>query len=246
MLQHIKKHNPRGSVLATAWHRLAPPIAVGRKYYGVKVFMDLRDCVDDLTKSRSELESREKSVLSVLSAVDGTIWDVGANIGLFAVRAALLDRRCIAFEQSEKACRLMERTRQGGRFSFEVVNRALTVDTVCYTPPASAYAGNQLDVLPESRMESLNYLEAAKVYGVPQLIKMDIEGGEAAFFRSEAFKSWVCQNDVAWLVELHTALLGYTPEWDDVPQAPIDSGHVLYASSTKRLEMLTEAVRSLA
>lgn len=237
LVQQFKSRYHR-SWLAALWHRYAPHVTVGKKFFGATVFMDLCDNIDDLTRSKAEIECREGCVLSLPAAVDGLVWDVGANVGLFSVRSSILGRSCIAFEMSPKACRLLEKTKKKGQFAFTIVNRAFTVDSVRYNPPESASTENCLAAISDGELLSCSFLSAAESFGIPALIKMDIEGGEDAFFRSILFKKWIVRNCVAWLVEIHERHLGYTPEWNDVPHCTLRGGHVLYAASDNQLQTL--------
>jgi FkbM family methyltransferase len=227
------------SGLAALWHRLAPAVTISRTFYGVKVFMDTRDNIDDLTRSKSELENRERAVLDLPRFIDdGLLWDVGANIGLFSVRAATLGKPCVAFELSPKSAYLLEKTRSHNKLSYTIVARPMTIEAQSYTPPVSASAENKFDFDPESQTSSISYLEAAIQYGLPKLIKMDIEGGEESFFKSAEFKQWIIQHNIIWLVEVHHRQLGYTPEWQDVPHYSVGEEHVIYAADEKLLSRI--------
>lgn len=233
-----------GTVIAWMWHRFAPSLVVRKRFHGASIFMNLRDNIDDVSRTTHELENREGVVLSVAGAVSGGVWDVGANVGLFTVRATLLGRRCIAFELSPRACRLLQRTRQYNGLSFEIVDRPLDVETRSYEPPTSASTENAVIADPNGEKQTLTFREACGTYGVPALIKMDIEGGEAAFFASAEFKRWICENAVFWLVEVHTGKIGFTPEWQDVPHVTLanEGGHYLYCSNEGKLTALCRSL----
>lgn len=73
---------------------------------------------------------------------------------------------------------------------------------------------------------SLGFEQAAECYGVPDMIKMDIEGGEADFLISPKFKHWIVKNNIVLMIELHS------PEaeksvWTDLPVRWVDSRHVV-------------------
>lgn len=245
LIRKFKDHYHH-SRLAAMWHRWAPSFTLGREFYGATVFMDLRDNIDDLTRSRSELENREECVLASPEAVEGAVWDVGANVGLYSIRAAQLGKPCIAFELSPKSCSLLQKTRDRNGLSFVVVNRAFTAEPIRYNPPISASAENILLPSIDGELESITYLEAAAEFGLPAMIKMDIEGGEEAFFQSPTFRQWIVQNEIAWLVEVHPHRLGYMPEWPDVPHCDLRNNHVLYASRDEQLHLLTSRMQATA
>lgn len=245
LLRRFKVHYHH-SKLAALWHQHAPPLIFSRKCYGAKIFMDLRDNIDDLTRSTTELENREGLVLDLPRIVDGLIWDVGANIGLFAVRAATLDKPCVAFELSPKAAYLLEKTRNHNNLSFILVQQPMTVAPQKYNPPVSASAENKMECICDGKMTSISYQEAADRYGVPRLIKMDIEGGEESFFNSKEFKRWIVDNEILWLVEVHHRQIGYYPEWDDVPHCSIGEEHVLYTANKGLLNCIMQSLRTCA
>ncbi len=244
-LDRFKAHY-HGSWAARLWYRCAPSVTVARRYFGMSLYMDLRDNVDDFTRSGRTLETREGAVCSAPGAVDGAVWDVGANVGLFAARAAQLQRPCVAFEISPKACRLLERTRRRNALDFEIVNRAFTVEPVRYDPPRSSSAENNFTPRPEGAIASCTYLEAARRYGLPALIKMDIEGGEESFFRSSGFKEWLRSHRIAWIVEVHDWKIGHVPEWADMPHRILHDRIFLYAPDERALDEMLRRLPAVA
>ena len=46
-------------------------------------------------------------------------------------------------------------------------------------------------------------MDVSKSYGPPKLIKMDIEGSEIEFLKSESFRQWVNQNKVSIMLQTH-------------------------------------------
>lgn len=226
--------------LARWWHRYAPPFVIRKYYYGTKIFMNFRDNIYYVSMSTRELEQFEESVMSVLEFSEGPIWDVGANVGLFSVRASLLELRCVAFELSPITCRLLRKTRQVNRLKFDLVEQPFTLTSRSYLPPKTASAENEVMFVDTGDYRTITYQEAHKLYGLPTLIKMDIEGGEAEFFDSIKFKKWLLDYSIAWLVEVHHEKLGFLPEWKDVPHAILKSNHYLYCNDLGKLDRLTE------
>lgn len=224
------------------WHQYAPSFTVSKKYHGAKVFLDFRDNIDDVTRSSKELENIEGTVRLVPQYIDGLIWDVGAHIGLFTVRVSLMGRKCVAFEVSPKACQLIRKTRDYNHLDFEIVDRAMTVHPRKYIPPISASGENQVVFSENGNVSSMGFQEAADTFGIPALIKMDVEGGEEEFFNSKEFKSWLCVHAITWLVEVHASKIGYLPRWDDVPCQIVDGNHYLYCPDENKLRRLTSAL----
>lgn len=234
-LEKFKHRFGHGGILSNMWHNYAPNIVLGRKFYDTTVYMDLADNIDDLTKTKYILENREKPVLDLPKFIDGLIWDVGANVGLFSICSDIAKRECIAFEISPKACALMEKTKQKNKLSFRVVNNALSVHSQYYTPPQTSSAENKFIPAPSGSKLSLSYIEAERIYGTPALIKMDIEGGEKDFFNSKSFKRWIIEKNIVWAVETHSSVIGYFPKWNDVPHIRLFNNIILYSSSEEKL-----------
>jgi hypothetical protein len=69
---------------------------------------------------------------------------------------------------------------------------------------------------------------------------MDIEGGEAQFFKSDEFKRWIVDNGIVWLVELHPQTRDL--EWSDVPHRRIGNGYVaVYHPDATRVAEISPA-----
>lgn len=242
MIQCFKNKFSR-TWLSRAWHRYAPSFTVAKRFRGVRVFMDLRDNIDDVTRSRKELETRENGVLDIPIHIDGDIWDVGANVGLFTVSASLAGHRCIAFELSPKAHRLLEKTKSSNQLGFELSAQPLSIDPIQYRAPTSSNAENSLVFDPQGDLTSLTFREAVEKFGVPGLIKMDIEGGEIAFFESVEFKRFIQNHNTVWLVEIHANKIGHYPKWNDVPIWSFGGNHDLYCSDPELLDKLRKQMQ---
>lgn len=230
------------TVLAVLWHRYAPSLTIRRRFYDSYVYMNLRDNIDDISKSTLNLERREEYILEFLKYADGLIWDVGANVGLFSVRAAQLGRRCVAFELSPKACELMNMTKRKNALNFEIVDRPLSTRPRLYAPPIDASAENQVNFTANGRLKAISFQEAAAIYGIPILMKMDIEGGELDFFNSNDFKLWLMEYSIPWLVEVHYKKIGFVPIWEDMPHYAIDDSHYLYCGDRRKISKLIFSV----
>jgi FkbM family methyltransferase len=172
-------------------------------------------------------------IFDVIPKPPGRIWDVGSNVGIFSLKAAQMGHAVVAFDISGKALRLLKRAADSNRFSVTAVPRAFSVETFSYRAPDSCMADNRVAAAgTEAPERSITYLEAAEsLGGTPQLIKMDIEGGEEAFLDSADFRKWLLSNRIAWVVELHR------PEfvkklWRDVPVRMLDAGHCLINGTT--------------
>ena len=229
--------------LANLWHKAAPSFAVKKTFFGQTVFMDFRDNIDEISHSTKELESREREIMEIPLHVEGSLWDVGANVGLFSVRVASAGHACVAFEFSIKAASLLQRTVQTNSLPITIVNRAFSTTPKHYDPAETAGTENHVLFSEAGREVSMTYLEAETVYGTPSFIKMDIEGGENEFFDSTDFKAWIIEKEICWLVELHPARLGYLPGWEDVARVEVDVMHHLYCVNREKLNRLMDKLR---
>ena len=218
--------------LAPLWHRFAPSITLSRKFKGLRLYFDSRDNAAALVIPARMLE--------LPKYVDGSVWDIGANIGYLTLVAAGLGRGVIAFEMSARASELLEKSRDANGLHFDIVPRGFAVEEKSYQAPDTSHPGNQIEFSDEGSVCTITYAEAEASYGTPALIKMDIEGMEKGFFENPEFKKWIIEKQIVFVVEVHTGLLGCTPCWEDVPHVQLPSTHFLYCSDTIRLNRLLE------
>jgi FkbM family methyltransferase len=227
-----------GGRLARLWHRLAPSVTVSRRVLGMRLYFDSRDNISALVLPASVLETHEWPLLELPKHVDGPVWDVGSNIGLLTLAAAARGRTVTAFDMSSRAAELLRRSRDANGFDFEVVARGFATTEMSYRAPATSYPGNRLSLSEAGAERTITYTEAEEQYGTPALVKMDIEGMEEDFFTSPGFKRWICDRNVVFFVEVHSALLGHTPTWEDVPHIDLEGGHFLYCADVALLDRL--------
>jgi len=215
----------KAGVLARLWHRLAPSFPVRRRVFGFTIYYDFRDHPYYWIASRRNLETME-SIFDALPKEPCQVWDVGSNVGIFSLRAAQMGHTVTAFDISAKALGLLARSAEANGFNIRRVCRALATTRFSYQPPVTSDADNRVTPGTGGGPEqSLTFSAAAQETGVPQLIKMDIEGAEAEFLDSPEFKQWIQTHDIAWIVEIH----GPEPRarlWPDVPLRTLDGSHV--------------------
>lgn len=226
--------------LAPLWHRFAPSITLFRRFKGLRLYFDSRDNAAALVIPTSMLEQREWPLLELPKYVDGPIWDIGANVGYLTLAAASMGRVVTAFEISARAAELLAKSREANGLNFEVVPRGFALEEKGYNAPDTSHPGNQIEFSDGGSARTITYAEAEKNYGIPALIKMDIEGMEKGFFESSEFKKWIVEKEIIFVVEVHTSLLGFTPLWEDVPYVQLPSTHFLYYSDVARLNRLLE------
>jgi len=226
LLFKLRESGP-GEALCNLFRALIPPVVVWRRVWGKKVFLSLRDCLFYLAMSRRELENLEGPVLDVLKRTKGHVWDVGCNVGLFSIYCASQGRPVTSFDISEECIGLLERSATYNNLNIQTVPTALSIEPFEYTPPASAHATNSIHSKESGPVKkSMQFDEAVEQFGLPRLIKMDIEGAELEFFRSSVFKKWIVINRITLLVEIHSEEIRRAV-WDDVPVEQLDERHVL-------------------
>lgn len=191
---------------ATLWRTLAPSFTISRNFYGLKTYFSFRDNAFYWTRPRKQLETIEP-IFDALRGIQGTVWDVGCNVGLFSLRAAQLGNKVIAFDISPMCIRLLARSAQANNLDITTVAQALGITEFNYIPPSGSHTENRLQAPTEgegqSTLSSVTYRDMASRHGTPNLIKMDIEGAEAAFLADAAFKQWLIQNNIVWVLEIH-------------------------------------------
>lgn len=216
---------PAVSRLRALFHRFCPRWEVTRRLEGLRCRVNVNDHLMWLCLPAAEC--LEAGSYRVMNQSWGTVWDVGANFGFFALVAARKGNRTIAFDLSPYVLGLLEQSCKLNQLEVTTIPRALTVEPVTYTAPETGSCKNRVGDEPGAS-RSLSYVEAAAQFGTPNLIKMDIEGGERAFFESEAFRAWVLHNRISWLVEIHDR---YKPDfelWKAANPSDLDSRHVFF------------------
>jgi FkbM family methyltransferase len=150
------------------------------------------DYIDGIVIREGYYESEVLDELLRQLPPNGTLWDVGANFGLHAitVKALRADARVICFEPSPDQAARVLRNAALNKVSVEVVCLGLG-DTAKLAPLHVIHAGNpgmttfhpwdgaKYDQVLYSPMDSGDNLIAAGL-PFPDVIKLDIEGGESA------------------------------------------------------------------
>ena len=216
-----------GEFAARVWHRLAPPIPIWKKIYGVDVCLDFRDSLVYWAADSRQIEKAE-GFDRMLKDIKGNVWDVGCNVGIFSLYAASQGRRVIAFDVSPKAIALLKRGIIKNGVAISTVTRAFAVNSFKYAPPTSADVRNRPDKISSQSTEtSITYLEAEAEFGRPNFIKLDIERAEVDFLKSAAFKTWIQTHRIPLLIELHEKQF-WDLIWSDVPHVRFDESHVFF------------------
>lgn len=124
-----------------------------------------------------------QAVLRERLRTGSVFWDVGAHIGFFSVCAARLGARVVAIEP---AAENLERLRRHGVLNgFDVIGAAAwrDADGVSLSPGPTP---EQWRVGGEGQVPSLRLDDLARERGLPDLIKLDVEGAEAAVLEGAA------------------------------------------------------------
>ena len=212
-----------GTSLARFWHRFAPAFKVRKKVFGLTVYLDFRDNAVWWARSADKIE-RDEAVFDFLTSFKGTVWDVGSNVGIVSLRAGSLGHRVVAFDISRKALGLLEASARANGLSITTVQRAFSTRSFSYDSPSSSDTENAIRESAEGKERSITFLEAAAQYPLPDLLKMDIEGGENEFIESGEFKQWILRNNITWIVEFHSPDFK-AKLWKDCKFVQVDSGH---------------------
>lgn len=216
-----------GEMAARVWHKLAPPIPIWKKIYGVDVCLDFRDSLVYWAADSRQVEKAE-DFDRMLENIQGNVWDVGCNVGIFSLYAASQGRRVTAFDVSPRAITLLKKGAVKNRLAISTVTRAFAVNSFKYAPPTNADTRNRPDKISSQNTEtSITYLEAEAEFGRPNFIKLDIEHAEIDFLKSAKFKNWIKAHRIPLLMELHEKHF-WDLVWPDVPHVRFDENHVLF------------------
>lgn len=188
------------------WYSVMPSFPIQSRLYGLKMLYDARDNSSHWYLTNSYIEEME-NVPKVLLPFQGVLWDVGANIGLYScVWRKYGGDRAVAFELSPKAASYIKRNAERNKLSaIEIVPKGLSVRSLKYKIPADASAGNRITA-PDNDSDTettMTYKEAVAQFGIPDVIKLDIEGHENEFLGDSDFISFVKNNNVRLIVEFH-------------------------------------------
>jgi len=203
------------SIIMKVYHQLAPRFKVIRKLYGIRYELNINDHISFILSPFDW----EPDIKNIVTQKWGVVWDVGSNFGLFSILAEKAGNKVIAFDPSELAIDHLNTTKAINRCSNLItISKPLASKKVRYKKVKDASCTNVM--FPFSHcvhgIDAITYKEAEAKYGTPNLIKMDIEGGEKAFLEHPGFIQWLDKKKISMIVELHH---GYVPH-------TIDHAHV--------------------
>ncbi|MBX7156825.1 MAG: FkbM family methyltransferase [Verrucomicrobiae bacterium] len=120
------------------------------------------------------------------------------------MNAAQKGHEVIAFDISPKAINLLRKGARANQVNIQTVEGAFSVEPYFYTTPTSSHTENQaIKTSGSGQRKSITFLEAAERFGIPQVIKMDIEGNEKEFLQSSTYRDWLTQHNILWIFEMH-------------------------------------------
>lgn len=207
------------------YHHTAPRIKIRKRLYNYPFILNTNDHISFLVSPRNW----EPEVKEIMTQPWGTVWDVGANFGLFSILTAKAGNTVIAFDPSHAAIDQLEESRRINNCSnLRTVPKPLSVRTIQYKKPKTASCTNSVYEVDKGHV-SITYKDAEKEYGIPNFIKMDIEGDEKQFLEDSDFLEWIKQHSITLLIEIHGA---YKPtlilQDSQFRESAITKRHLLY------------------
>lgn len=172
-----------------------PDIIVQRIIGGTLFNISLRDHASWIY-FRREAESEQ-----IPFPVSGYVWDLGSNIGIHSVAAAKSGCRVTAFDISATNVLCLRRTAAQNFLNIKVILSPITAERDCFTPAESGHTEEKLRF--GGDLETLCFSDAADKFGVPDFIKIDIEGAEDELLASAAFRDFVLHERITVYMELH-------------------------------------------
>lgn len=210
------------TLLSNLWRRHCPDVIVERLIDGTHFHLSLRDHLLWARSGAAAVRAEQ-----IPWPRDSMVWDLGCNIGVFSVQAALLGNRVVAFDISETNIACLRSTSLNGANSPNLARiqphlGPVTVARMTWSPARTGHAEEKL--VPSLGRPSLTYLEAAERFGIPSFIKMDIQGAEKEFLCSREWRAWLDTNHITWFVEIHPEAEKHV--WGVLQQ--LDATHFLY------------------
>ncbi len=233
-----------GRFLAGLWHKLMPCFPVRRTIFGLQVYFDSRDHPFVWYVNRHLLEEAE-NLPQTLGKYSGRFWDCGCNAGIYSLWMASRGNPVVSFDMSPKAISYVLKSAAKNKLTnLTGIPRAFSTESFQYETPQTAIAGNRLKSndaavsavtiasygattgTTSSMTAAITYLEAAEKYGMPTVIKMDIEGHEEQFLKSAEFKQWIIGNKITLIMELHDDRF-WQMLWPEVKQTKLSQNMVV-------------------
>jgi len=210
--------------LQTTYHRFCPRIEVTKNLRGFRYRININDHFMWLVLP--ETQTIEAASHELMSRLWGKVWDIGCNFGLYSMTAARAGNDVIAFDMSPSVLAMMMRSCRLNGVAVKTVAQPVTLEPRNYSAPSTSACTN--DCLGGvGDLRSMTYREAESLYGTPNFIKMDIEGGEREFLDSVSFQNWLLENRITLLVEMHAGCELLANAFPGMERREVDSRHIL-------------------
>jgi FkbM family methyltransferase len=181
-------------LLSKLWRTIVPDLLVQRKIGDTVFTLSLRD------HPSYWLTFKEHPVIPFPKG--GVVWDLGCSIGYYSVAAALNNCTVFSFDISLTNILCLRQTAYLSHLeNIRAIHSPVTVGKTKWSPATTGGLGEKL--CKNGSLDSIDFQEAAKLFGMPNFIKMDIEGSEREFLSSPSFKDWIITNRIGLYVELH-------------------------------------------
>lgn len=211
-------------LLQATYHRFCPRIEVTKTLRGFRCRININDHF--MWLALPETQTIEAASHELMSRFWGKVWDLGCNFGFYSMVAARAGNDVIAFDMSPLVLAMMTRSCRLNDVVATTVARPITVESRNYSAPSTSACTNEClgGVGP---LRSMTYREAESLYGTPNFIKMDIEGGEREFLESASFQNWLLENQITLLVEMHTGCEIRANAFPGMKRREMDTRHIL-------------------
>jgi FkbM family methyltransferase len=199
MVIAILRHSPAQSFLFRCYNRFIKLFVRGsvvKTSFGSKIYCEPADLIQSMIFHFGTWEPDISSVVRQILAPGDVMADVGANIGYDSLLGSLLVGKTGRVVSIEAAPTTFEKLKSNLALNNSENVRALNVAVSDERGSLTLYTGNQNNIGASSTIESADRKIAVKVDALPldellteterrnlRLIKMDIEGGEAAVLR---------------------------------------------------------------
>lgn len=184
-------------VLNAIWRLVVPDLIVRKKIGELVLNISLRH--------HAALVWDQFGEESIQLPSSGLMWDLGCNVGYYTLKAASQGCRVVAFDISPINLSVLEQSVRDYGLEDKVKTVLSPVTTVerKWSASESGSPSAACEFKVGSGNKSITYLQAAKLFGVPSFIKMDIEGGEKEFLVDDRFHNWLQTYGINFVVEVH-------------------------------------------
>ncbi len=178
---------------------------------------------------RRDLGTVDPSLLAMVRELvrsDMTVWDIGANVGLFAFAAAALGSRVLAVEADTWLASLLHRSVLLNRLPVTVLSAAVSdangISELHYSEEGKA-SNSLMGTGPAQSVVTVTLDWLLEHFSPPQVVKIDVEGMEYAVLRGAG----------KLLRQRPIIFCEVTRDHDSIGEIFRDAGYTLYAAREK-------------